>query len=286
MIPMRICALATCLVLTGFNQAIQAADNSEALARVIDSRSEEDRARDGARHPAQTLEFFQVEPGMIVAEGLPGKGWYTNILANYLGGDASLYGVNYADKMWPMFSFATPEMVTKRIAATAGFPTTVEGFTDNGITALGFTFNTVPAAVEGSVDRVLLIRALHNLNRFESQAGTRSQALSAVLGMLTSDGLVGVVQHRAPESATDQWADGSKGYLKQSAVIAMFEDAGFELVAESEINANPKDQPGADDIVWRLPPSLRTGSEDPKVRDAMLAIGESDRMTLLFRKAP
>ncbi len=102
--------------------------------------------------------------------------------------------------------------------------------------------------------------------------------------MLAEDGLVGVVQHRAPESASDEWADGSKGYLKQSAVIAMFEQAGFELVAQSEINANPKDQPGADDFVWRLPPSLRTSRDDPALREAMLAIGESDRMTLTFRK--
>ena len=84
--------------------------------------------------------------------------------------------------------------------------------------------------------------------------------------MLKDDGLVGVVQHRAPESASDEWADGNRGYLKQSAVIAMFEEAGFQLVASSEINANPKDKPGADDIVWRLPPSLRGSKDDPELR--------------------
>jgi len=57
-------------------------------------------------------------------------------------------------------------------------------------------------------------------------------------------------------------------------------------MAKSEINANPKDRPGVDDIVWRLPPSLRTSKDDPEKRAAMLAIGESDRMTLLFRKLP
>ncbi|MGB1139665.1 MAG: methyltransferase, partial [Halioglobus sp.] len=107
----------------------------------------------------------------------------------------------------------------------------------------------------------------------------------SVHAMLADDGLVGVVQHRAPESATDEWADGSSGYLKQSAVIQMFNDAGFELVAESDINANPKDQPGADDIVWRLPPSLRGSKDNPERAAAMQAIGESDRMTLLFRKS-
>ena len=53
-----------------------------------------------ARHPYETLVFFQVEPGMTVAEALPGGGWYTNLLANYLGGDGTLYGINYPDRMW------------------------------------------------------------------------------------------------------------------------------------------------------------------------------------------
>ena len=282
----RTCLLAASLVFTGFIPAAHAGTDSDTLARVITSRSDEGRARDNARHPARTLAFFQVEPGMTVAEGLPGGGWYTRILANYLGSDGTLYGVNYAQRMWPMFSFANEDLIAKRTAATARFPADVREFTDNGIAARGFTFETVPAEVQGTVDRVLLIRALHNLNRFESQAGTRTRGLAAVHSMLRDNGLVGVVQHRAPESASDEWADGDKGYLKQSAVITMFEQAGFQLAAESEINANPKDQPGADDSVWRLPPSLRTSEDDPQLRAKMVAIGESDRMTLLFRKAP
>ncbi len=61
-------------------------------------------------------------------------------------------------------------------------------------------------------------------------------------------------------------------------------DAGFEFVAESDINENPADQPSDEDIVWRLPPSLATSPEDPELRAEMEAIGESNRMTLKFRK--
>lgn len=272
-------ALATTL------QTTAAQEPDPALLAVIESRSAEDRARDAARNPAATLTFFQVQPGMTVAEALPGGGWYTRILANYLGGDATLYGINYVERMWPMFPNRSDEWRAARIASTGQFPEMVSGATDNGIEAMGFTFNTVPDAAVGKVDRVLLIRALHNLNRFESSGGTLSQALAAIRGMLKPDGLVGVVQHRLPESAPDEGADGSRGYLKQSTVVAAFEAAGFELVASSEINANPKDQPGPADIVWRLPPSLADSREDPERRAAMQAIGESDRMTLLFRKA-
>ncbi len=267
------------------------------LAAAIEARSAEDSARDSARHPAETLSFFQVQPGMTVAEALPGGGWYTRILAAYLGADGALYGVNYSDSMWPMFSWATDDIVKKRTAATGKFPGMVRRFAEDyaklkeldagEITpkAEGFTFNTVPPLAVGQVDRVLMIRALHNLARFEETAGTLSQALTAVRAMMKANGLVGVVQHRLPESAPDKGADGSRGYLKQSYVVAMFQKAGFELAASSEINANPKDQPGPEDIVWRLPPSLSGSKEDPEQRAAMEAIGESDRMTLLFKRA-
>lgn len=281
--------LTSCLAIAGLALAasfnLQAAETDPALLRVIESRSELDRARDAARHPAETLTFFQVQPGMTVAEALPGSGWYTRILANYLGPKGKLYGVNYVDRMWPMFSWASDEWIEKRLKSTAGFASMVADATDNGIKAVGFTFNTVPEDAVGKVDRVLMIRALHNLNRFEASAGMRSQALAAVRGMLTPDGLVGVVQHRLDESAPAEGADGSRGYLKQSDVIAMFEEAGFALVASSEMNANPKDRPGPEDVVWRLPPNLQGSKDDPQQRAAMEAIGESDRMTLLFRKS-
>ena len=291
-------ALTTALLTTAAPLAMADAHKSgEQLAAILKHRSAEDRARDPARHPAETLAFFRVAPGMKVAEALPGKGWYTRILAPYLGGKGTLYGVNYSDRMWPMFSWATEDVVAERIAATGKFPgmvrrmatehATATGAESGDVTpkAEGFTFSSVPPAAVGKVDRVLMIRALHNLARFEDTGGTLSQALTGVRAMLTPDGLVGVVQHRLPESADDAGADGSRGYLKESFVIAAFEQAGFALLEKSEINANPKDQPGPEDIVWRLPPSLSGSKDKPEQRAAMEAIGESDRMTLLFRRA-
>ena len=282
---LRTCLLVISLALTGLIQTAYAVTETDTLNAVLASRSDEDKVRDDARQPLETLTFFQIKPGMTIAEALPGGGWYTRILANYLGQDGTLYGVNYPDSLWPMLSYASPEWIAERIAATQNFTAKVATFTDNGITAQGFTFDTVPPEVEGTVDRVLLIRALHNLNRFQQKAGTRSQALAATHAMLKQDGLVGVVQHRAPATASKEWADGNKGYLNEVAVIAMFAEAGFALVAQSEINANPMDQPSGEDNVWRLSPSLR-GSNDDEQREIMVAIGESDRMTLLFRKAP
>jgi predicted methyltransferase len=56
---------------------------------------------------------------------------------------------------------------------------------------------------------------------------------------------------------------------------------GFKFIAKSEINANPKDTKDYSGGVWTLPPSLRLKEVD---KDKYLSIGESDRMTLLFKK--
>lgn len=260
------------------------ADNRAKLNSVVDARDDKVKTRDGWRKPAETLEFFRVEPGMTVVEALPGGGWYTEIIANYLGSDSTLYGLHYNDDMWAKFGFFNEEAIKQRIQDTARFPEIVASKTDNGIKAKGFTFDGVPKSINGTVDRVLLIRAFHNLNRFEDNGGYRSQALKAMHDMLKPGGMVGIVQHKVADSSDDAGAQGQRGYLKQSAVIKMFQDAGFKLVAKSDMHANPKDIPGPKDIVWRLPPTLLGARDKPELAKAMNAIGESNRMTLLFQK--
>ena len=67
-------------------------------------------------------------------------------------------------------------------------------------------------------------------------------------------------------------------------VVAQMEAAGFEFVGSSDINQNELDQPSETDIVWRLAPSLATSRDNPELRARIEAIGESNRMTLKFRK--
>ena len=142
----------------------------------------------------------------------------------------------------------------------------------------------MPESRAGTADVVFLVRVLHNLANFEEEGGYLTAALADSFAVLKPGGTLGVVQHQAREEMSDAFADGSHGYLKKSFVIAQAEKAGFELVAESDINANPLDQPGEDDIVWRLPPTLATSAEDPELKAQLSAIGESHRMTLKFRK--
>lgn len=273
--------LAACSNTQTDNRAEQVAAE-EKLTAVLDARSDELKARDGSRHPRETIEFFGLTPGMSIAEVLPGGGWYTQILAPYVGAEGAIYGINYADTMWPMFGFFSEEVIAGRIASVGEFGNTVSAYAGaENVPAQGFAFGAISPELNGTLDAVVMIRALHNLNRFEEKAGTRTSALKEVNALLKPGGIVGVVQHRAPADADEAWANGSNGYLKQAEVVAMFELAGFELVASSEINANPKDKPVVGDSVWRLPPSLRTADEN---KAANQAIGETDRMTLKFKK--
>lgn len=272
------------LMLLGLSAA--QADNKR-LQMVLDAQPEEVQARYAYRHPLETLEFFGIEPETDVVEALPGGGWYTKILLPYLGQDGSLIGADYSPEMYALFGFATAEFLEEKKTWTTDWVEEANGWrTDDSAVVSAFVFGDLPEAFKGTADAVLLIRALHNLNRFEPNGGYLTKALQNVYDILEPGGIVGVVQHRAPADSSDEFADGSHGYLKQADVISKLEAAGFEFVASSEINANPKDKPGEEDIVWRLPPSLATSRDDPEKAAEMEAIGESDRMTLKFRKPP
>lgn len=255
------------------------------LAAVLDAQPEEVKARYRFRHPQETLEFFGIEPGMTVVEGLPGRGWYTKLLLPYLGSDGHLIGANYAQAMWPNFSFATEEFLKKNSTWLTDWPAGAEEWRgDDGATISAFEFGSLPESMAGTADVVFLARVLHNLANFEEEGGFLTDALADAFRVLKPGCTLGIVQHHARDNMSDEFADGSHGYLKKSFVIAAAEQAGFEFVAESDINANDKDQPTADDIVWRLPPSLATSAENPELKAELEAIGESNRMTLKFRK--
>lgn len=255
------------------------------LAAVLDAQPENVKARYSHRHPQETLEFFGIEPGMTVVEGLPGRGWYTKLLLPYLGGEGHLVAANYAQVMWPNFSFATEEFLKKNSTWLTDWPAGAEEWRhDDSATISAVEFGSLPESMAGTADVVFLARVLHNLANFEEEGGFLTDALADAFKVLKPGCTLGIVQHHARDDMSDEFADGSHGYLKKSFVIAAAEQAGFEFVAESDINANDKDQPAADDIVWRLPPTLATSAENPELRAKLEAIGESNRMTLKFRK--
>lgn len=259
------------------------AEGSDRLATVLAAQPAETQARYRHRHPQETLEFFGVEPGMTVVEALPGGGWYTKILLDYIGPEGQVIGANYAIDMWPLFGFFGDEFIESTKTWVTDWPAGAEEWRgDDSAEVSAFVLGSMPAELDGKADAVLFIRALHNMARFEDEGGYLTAAIRDAHRALKPGGIVGVVQHLARDDMPDAWAGGQNGYLKQSFVIAQMEKAGFELAGESKINNNANDHPGESDVVWRLPPGLNGSQDDPDLRAKMEAIGESNRMTLKF----
>lgn len=250
------------------------------LDAVIAARSDADKERDASRHPKETVQFFGLEPGMTVVEVFPGSGWYTRVVAPYIGPRGKYCGANYS-------LVITEKMMGDRWAGAkaaqeawvATYPAETKAKLTDAPEICAYRIGSPPADLKAKVDAILFFRALHHLNRFDP--ANLDVAAAEAFSLVKPGGIVGVEQHRAPETASDAWAIGDAGYIKQSRAIEAFTKAGFVLEVSSEINANPKDQPTEQDVVWRLPPAL-AGPEE--TRAARAAIGKSDRMTLLFRK--
>jgi len=256
------------------------------LASALEAQDDKAKARYQYRNPKQTLEYFGIEPGMKVLEALPGGGWYSKILLPYLGENGHLLGVDYAIEMWPHFGgFANEKFMEKKKRWTTTWVEEAQPWRgETGASVSAATFSTMPSDIDGTLDAALFIRASHNMARFSDKANYLGDAMSATYKALKPGGIVGIVQHKAREDRPDSWAAGSNGYLKKSTIMQTMKTAGFEFVGESDINANPKDQAGEGDIVWRLPPSLSGAKDNEELKAKMLAIGESNRMTLKFRK--
>ena len=259
--------------------------HSVRLDKVLESQPDKTKSRYDARHPQQTLAFFGIKPGMTVLEALPGGGWYSKLLLPYLGSKGTLIGVDYSVDMYPKFGFFSKEDLKKTETWVKDWTEKANGWkTDDSANIKAYNFGSVSADLKGKVDAVVFIRALHNLARFEGEGGYLTTALSDAFNSLKPGGILGVVQHQISESSGDKGANGSRGYLKKSFLISAMEKAGFEFVASSDVNLNPKDKPSAKDIVWRLPPSFATSGKDEKKKAEYNAVGESNRMTLKFRK--
>jgi predicted methyltransferase len=257
------------------------------LAAVLDAQPDDARARYDYRHPKETIEFFGIEPGMTVVEGLPGRGWYTKILLPYLGSEGKLIGANYPLDLWPNFPFATEEFMAEMSQWLEKWPADAEEWRgDDGAGIGAFWFGAMPEDMAGTADAVFFVRMLHNVWRFQSEGkgDYLDMALKDAYAALKPGGVLGVVQHHARDDMSDEWANGSHGYMKKQFVIDRVTAAGFQFEGESDINANEKDQPGEDDIVWRLPPTYATSRDNEELKAQYAAIGESNRMTLKFRK--
>jgi predicted methyltransferase len=236
--------------------------SSPTLAQVIagPQRTPAFQARDRYRHPLQVLKFVGLKPDMSVVEIWPSGGWWTEILAPYLHAQGTYYAAlqqSSEDAGFRSKLAAAPQYYDRVIVTRAG--------PDH--------WQIAPA---GSADLVLTFRNVHNW----LAGGYEKQMFAAMYRALKPGGVLGLEEHRAaPGTTRADWV--KTGYVSEDFVIGLARQAGFRLVAKSEIGANPKDTKNYPQGVWTLPPTLTLGQKD---RAKYLAIGESDRMTLKFVK--
>jgi predicted methyltransferase len=261
-------------------QPAGAATPDKALQAAVASkvRAPENVARDGARHPYESLVFWGVKPHATVIEVVPGSGYWTEILAPYAKATGGKYVAGVADLDNPKLSEAGRK---GRAAFEAKYADTAKFGT---IAYANFGAQSKPLGAPGSADVVITARNVHN---WEAQPGVLDKVLGDFYAVLKSGGTLGIEDHRADPRPEVPGA--SDGYMSTAQVVAAAEKAGFKLAAKSEINANPKDTKDHPFGVWTLPPTRQSAPNgkpaDPAFDHAKYdAIGESDRMTLRFVK--
>ena len=234
-----------------------------------DHRSDANRARDPYRHPKETLEFFGLRPDMHVVEIWPGGGWYTEVIAPYVNEQGQFSAAHWNPESDREFVQRAMNAYKEKLAAHPDL------YGNAQMTVL-MPPDHWDLGTPESADMVVTFRNIHNW----MPRGTAEEMFQAMYKVLKPGGVLGVVEHRG-NPAVPQDAKAASGYVNQDYAVQLAEQAGFVLEETSEINANPADTKDWDGGVWTLPPTLRLKEKD---RDKYLAIGESDRFTLRFKK--
>ncbi len=244
-------------------------DEQNLITKAVENpnRGKEDIYRDKYRNPLETLNFFGLDRKMKVLEVIPGRGWYTKIISNYMKSTNNFYVATYENP-----PFAT-EIITKIQKEFFNFfRNNIENFGEIKSTKINKDFKLI--GYNDYFDMILTFRNTHNfLDQNKSKEIFKSFHKS-----LKKGGVLGVVQHRANEISEFNY---KKGYVKESFLINHIEQQGFSLLKKSEINANPRDIKNYEKGVWTLPPRYTEGAKN---RSLYTSIGESDRMTLKFIK--
>ena len=237
-----------------------------------------DTTRDEWRHPMETLRFFGLQPGMTVVEFWPGSGWYTKIIAPYLNeGGGTYYAAGFVTG-----AGADPAQSALMAAYQRQFGEDTRLYGEMQFSAFGPA--TGPVCPPGTADMALFLRNLHAW----MAAGIAEKAFADAYAALKPGGVLGIEQHRlAPDDDQDPVA--ANGYVQEAFVRQLAAEAGFIFVSSSEINANENDTKDHPFGVETLPPTRLTAPQgtppNPDFdRTEYDAIGESDRMTLKFRK--
>lgn len=244
-------------------QNLQASTIEDAV--INDERSAKNIVRDKYRHPIETLKFFQIKSNMTVIELSPGSGWYTEILSKYLYEEGKLIAAAYNPSVSD-YAKRSREAYEKKLKSKISY---------NKVEVVDL-FSKL--SDDATIDAVLTFRNIHNW--IDEDTKNLRKIFEQSYSALKPGGIFGVVEHRAkPETSLEDMK--KSGYVTEELTINLATEVGFILSAKSNINANIKDTKDHPAGVWSLPPTLYLKDKN---REKFIEIGETDRMTLLFRK--
>ena len=202
---------------------------------------------------------------MTVIELSPGSGWYTEILSKYLYEEGKLIAAAYNQSVSD-YAKRSREAFEAKLKSKSIYEKV----------KIVDLFGKL--AENERVDAVLTFRNVHNWLG-EDGSGVK-KVFEQSYAALKPGGILGIVEHRANPGISIKEMKKS-GYVTEEFTINLAEEAGFILSKKSEINSNVKDTKDHPNGVWTLPPSLYLKDGD---KEKYRQIGESDRMTLLFKK--
>jgi predicted methyltransferase len=219
-------------------------------AAVADpNRPAADTQRDDGRKPAETIAFSGMKPGWVIADVIPGTGYYDRMFSDVVGPKGHVYAFIPAEAK----SFIKTPLPPDGTKPYDKYP---------GVTTLSTPANDF--AAPAPLDLVWISDNYHDLHDPFLAPADLAKVNAAVFKALKPGGIYLVLDHAAP--AGSGLADTNTLHrIDEAAVKSEVEAAGFKLVGESDALRNP-----ADDHTKAI--------FDPALR------GHTDQFILKFRK--
>ncbi len=211
------------------------------------SRPADDRKADAARKPDQVLAFSGVKPGQTVAEYLPGGGYYTRLLSDLVGPKGRVYALETST--WGKENVEA----TRKVLDEPGRNNVVLD-----VAPLG-EFHTPQ-----KVDLFWTTLNYHDLH-VPKYANVDMAAFNKAVFDALKPGGTYLIEDHAAAAGTGATVAPTLHRIEKSTVIQEVTAAGFKLVAQSDVVANPSDDHSK--VIF-----------DPAIR------GKTDQFILKFRK--
>jgi predicted methyltransferase len=180
------------------------------------ARPDADKARDAARKPKESVQELGLQEGMTVVDVAAGGGWFTRVLSAAVGPKGKVIAQFGQNGLRNNNGQAQRDM-----AKELG---NVEPF-----------FDAVTAIPANSADAAVTAMNLHDAYNGSEEAGLTF--IKNIFNVLKPGGVAAIIDHAGNEGADNR----TLHRMTPASAKALIEKAGFQIVKESKVLANPQD---------------------------------------------